>query len=394
MKKVLLMILLIIIVASASGGGVWYWQKGILEKEKTKLTNEINDLQKRETQGGTNQTAQKNGNPVIIYAQEIKTTDSGSRLWQTVRILRKIGNTEPETLAEVGKVGEYPLDYVLSQDKKFLLINLESKLQTLDLTTKELKDLSFAPKKRIDSALYSSDGKQIFIWDDNPSNTDKSYYAHLFTISSSKDQILKQGNLDNPSFGILSWRDDNKIILAQKAGESAIPYYFDLDTNQLVKNSGNYDYIFSTLSVDGKEAAVVKGAVGDACNAFSGSTPGSYNIIEPISGNIVGVIDGLGDAVAGVNISPDGKEVIYQTNKPRNDNTDCNKAAEPNYFKVTIGTGQPVGINNPSDVLKSWGIDYVGATITTNSSTQSILLNGQQLITSDKELRIVAQFYQ
>src|SRR3989344_2602074 len=117
-----------------------------------------------------------------------------SRLWPTEKILRKVGGATPETLAEVGKVGEYPNNYKLNPDKKFLLINLGSKLQILDLTTKELKDL-FIPKGVVGSMSYSPDGTQLFIWDDKylPQDGNNRYYIHRFTISSRKDEILKQG---------------------------------------------------------------------------------------------------------------------------------------------------------------------------------------------------------
>jgi hypothetical protein len=53
MKKILLMILLVIVVAGVSGGGVYYWQKGMLDKEKTNLEKELSDLQKQVVQKQT-----------------------------------------------------------------------------------------------------------------------------------------------------------------------------------------------------------------------------------------------------------------------------------------------------------------------------------------------------
>lgn len=331
--------------------------------------------------------------PVIMYYQYIKTIGDSPEKWPIVKILQKIGNMEPEYLADVGGVGEYPDNFQLSPDKKFLLINLRSKLQILNLTTKELKDL-FTPKRQVSSVSYSPDGKQLLIWDQKygPIDGNNSYYVHLFTFASKKDQILTQGTNISSFFGT-KWRDDNKIILEEAHGEFSTPYYFDLTNNQISKTPGNFNS--GLLSPSGKVMAVVKESVHDVCNDFSESASSVYNIINPVSGKILGTIGGSGNSVSVLAFSPDDEYALYVAEKPWANRDDCNKKIEKSYYKVRIASGQSTKSLNYSDILKSWNKDYIGATqnYNPNKSTWSVNINDQAIITSDKEFFIIGEFY-
>jgi hypothetical protein len=332
--------------------------------------------------------------PVVIYTEQIKTTSSESRAWPTVKILWKIGNAQPDTLAEVGKIGEYPNSYQLSPDKKSLLINLESKLQILDLTTKELRDL-FIPKRQVLSMTYSPDGTQLFIWDQKyaPRDGDNSYYVHRFTIANRKDEILKQGVSESPFFGS-AWREDGKVILDEAHGEFSTPHYFDLKNNQITRTPGNY--ASGLLSMSGKAMAVVKDWTDDVCNEFSGDAPNMYNIIDPVSGKNLGTVGSPNNRVSILAFSPNDTEIFYQTEKPWTNREDCNKTAEKSYLKALIGTNQVVLINNPAELLRSWNRNYVGATTSYDYKNRSwsILINDKAFITSNSELLIAGEYYQ
>ena len=389
-KPKIVVAVLSVVIILIIGTGFYLWQKSSTEINETPSTSVLpNQNNPTETSPVTQSTT-----PVIIYAQQIKTTDNESRSWPTIKILRKIGNTEPETLAEVGKVGEYPNSYQLSPDKKFLLINLESKLQILDLATKELKDL-FIPKRQVLSSSYSPDKTQLFIWDQKyaPLDGDNSYYVHRFKISSRKDEILKQGISESPFFGKI-WREDDKVVLSEAHGDSSTPHYFDLANNQIVKTTG--DYNSGLLSESGKAMAVVKDWTGDLCNDFSGDAASTYNIIDPVSGKILGTIGLSNNRVAILAFSPNDTEAFYQAEKPWTSREDCSKTAEKTYFKVQIDTNQATQINNPAELLASWNKNYVGATTNYDyeKRTWSILVNGQLVVTSSAELDIAGQYYQ
>lgn len=392
MKKIVAISLMLIMLVFLTGCNLQYLSQ-TQSNNQASVTQQLNTTNSQIVSPTAETPIAEHGS-VIIYSQQVKTTDNGSRLWSTVKIMRKIGNSEPETLAEVGGVDEYPNNYQLSPDNKFLLINLESKLQILDLTTKELKDL-FTPKRQVLSVSYSPDGKKLFIWDQKYGSIDgnNNYYVHLFTIASQQDQILKQGTNISPFFGTI-WRDDNKVILNEAHGEFFTLNYFNLTNNQILKTPGNF--ASGLLSQSGKVMAVVKNAVDDVCNDFSGSASSVFNVVDPVSGKILGTIGGSGNRVSVLAFSPDDKEALYEAEKPWTNRDDCDKKTEEkSYYKVQVATGQFTKLSNSSDVLKSWNKNYVGATIKydPNKSIWSIAINDQTITTSDKELNIAGQFY-
>lgn len=289
---------------------------------------------------------------VEIVAREVGAVDANDRRWPIERILRRVGHRAEETLAEVGRVGEYPIAYFLSPDKKFLLINLESKLQILNLETKELKDL-FIPKQQVMTAVFSPDGKELLIWDQKyaPADGDYRYFIHRFTISTGEDRVLKEGTSENP-FVLGAWRHDGKVILREGHPESSVPYSFDLATRELVKTPGEWEAGF--LSASGRAMAVVKDIMEDACNDYTGEAPTAYHIIEPVSGKILGGVGVAGHRVSVLSFSPDDEEILYQAQKPWTRPQDCDKKATLNYYRAQIRTGQATPLTDPKLILKNW----------------------------------------
>lgn len=387
--KIIIGALIVLLVGTIGVAGYYIFQNKSISQTKQPIpTNNQNAFQTTETP-----KPQVEHLPVVIYTERIKTTDDNSRSWPTVKIMRKVGDAEPEVLAEIGKVGEYPNSFQLSPDKKFLLVNLESKLQILNLETKELRDL-FTPKRQVLSVSYSPDAKQLFIWDQKYASRDedRSYYVHLLTLENQQDQIVKQGNSVRPFFGSV-WRNDDKVLLSEAHGEFSRPWYYNLTNNQLSETPGSF--ASGLVSESGKVMAVVKDRTDDICNDFSGDAPSVYNVIDPVSGDILGTIGSSGNRVSVLAFSPDDNEALYVTEKPWTNQDDCNKDPEKNYFKAQISSGQATKLSNVADVLESWNVNYVGATVEYDydKSIWSILINNQQIITSDKELRLVAQFY-
>lgn len=391
----------VLLAALAVGGIFWMENRNSVISDQSSVIDDQNSdkeeekIQQASEDGvvSSTETGRKH-EPVIIYSEEIKTTEDNSRSWPTVHIYRKIGSQQPEMLAEVGKVGEFPNDYSLSSDEKNLLINLESKLQILNLKTKELSDL-FVPRKSILGFTFSPDDKKLFIWDQKYASHDKDYFVHILDLETKSSKIISQGkNSLNPLFpGV--WRDDNKVTLAEAFGEFSIQHYFDLSNNKISKAPKILQA--GPLSRDGKIMISSNGSlVEDVCNGFSGSGPSSYDVIDPINGKIFGKVGVEGMIVGIFNISPNNDAVILAAHKPWVNAEDCEKEIVDYFYLANISTGRTEKILNLSEILNSWGVEHVGAKYDydkQDASLRSILLDGELLVGPSKDLRIISQFY-
>ena len=355
------------ILVVAAGLGFWWWRN-------------------------TPALPQPAGTMILVYTQKIKETATDARFWPTVQILRKVGTAEPEILAEVGKVGEYPISMELSPDKKSLLINLESKLQILDLATKQLKDL-FIPKQQVVSFTYSPDKTQLFIWDQAFPAQDENdnYYAHRLTLATGQDEILTQGQSESSFYGSL-WREDDKIIMGEARGEISALYFFDLSNNRLIKTPG--DYNLELFSESGKAMTSINEIIENICNDFSLSQPSGYEIIDPVSGNVLDTISAAKRGVSVLAFSPDDSQILYQTEKPHTKQEDCDKTLDELFFIKTIGVDQAAPISDPIGILTQWDQSPDRATWQYNDQTRiwSILLDGQPVVTSTARLELMGQY--
>lgn len=331
--------------------------------------------------------------PVLLYAKQLYKTSDGGRAYPTVQILRKIGNNESEVLAQVGKVGEYPYYHSMSPDNKFLLINLESKLQILDLETKELEDL-FIPKKQVASVSYSPDGTEIFIVDQKYGTSDKEYHVYILDLASREYELLKTGEAEDYLFGKI-WRDDNVVTMKAARGGYAPMYFFDIANNDL--QSLGLNYSIGVASLDGHVMAVRQEDVPNICNEHSGAAISLYYVIDPVSGFPHGSSigrEGYHNEVMA--FSPDRKEVMYYSRKPWTDREDCDKEAERKYYIQEIGTSNIEEIDNPTEIKNSWGYDDIGASLQYDYEERSwtILMGEEPLIKSGGNLDIIGQFFE
>lgn len=337
-------------------------------------------------------SAKGKATPVIIFSKQISTIESGSRGWAVVRIMRKTGDAAPEVLAEVGSVGEYPGGYQISPDKKYLLINLESKIKILNLTNKELKDL-FVPIRQVLGMSYSPDGSQLLIWDQKYVPLDKvnSYYVHKFTIVTRNDEVLHDGISEGPFFGD-AWRHDGKVILLMPQGHSSTAYYFDLDTKKIVKSPVTENP--GLLSKSGRVMAVVTGHTSDICNEMTGFSPAVYSFVDPVSGNSTGTISSKQSRVSVLAFSSDEKEVFYQSIKIPARSEEC-ETAERKYFRARIGTNEIYEINNPLALPLGWNNNYLGAVIHFDWKKRiwSLLVGDQPIFRSNSALQVIAEYY-
>ncbi|HHX58794.1 MAG TPA: hypothetical protein GX706_03440 [Candidatus Moranbacteria bacterium] len=334
--------------------------------------------------------------PVIIYVTQISEQepggiDSGS----VMRIFRKTGAEDPEALADVGGVGEYPSDFLMSPDNRFVLINLVSKLQVLDIATKKLTDV-FVPKREVCSVIFSPDGKQLMIWDQKNAfggDDDKSR-VHIFDLTTRTGRIIREGDDEKP-LNLLSWRSDGKVVAEEVKGSVSRLWFIDAKSGHMTKTPVNDE--IGPISSDGMLMAVVKSKVTDICDGVFGESPGAYKIINPVSGEVSGVIDGKGESIFVIAFSPDGSEVLYRVAKPWDKESLCNQTQKWRYYKANLTSGDTVALDNKSETLKSWNRDYVGAEVVYrkygSDGPNKIILGDETIETTNSWCDVIGEYY-
>lgn len=329
---------------------------------------------------------------IVIYSKEVSEQVTSSRGWPTVSIFRKVNDQAPELLATVGKVGEYPIDFVITPDKKYLLINLESKLQILDLANKELKDLIIA-KEQIEALAFSPDKTQLFIWDQKYAGASQ-YYARIYDFKTQKEKTVGEGQY-NGSFIRGNWRDDNKVILALAQGEYSGAWYYDLSSNKLFPTPEKLEYGF--LSDNAKMMAVTNSSVNNICNEMSGSAVSTYRIVEPITGQEYAKVGDSTKASYILAFSPDNKQILYSAESTAKTREDCDKKQPVSYFIFDITTKSFKPTSDYQNVLgewkqvNNWIIEYEASGY---PKVKNVKLNGKILASFNGEAVQVITVYQ
>lgn len=381
-KKLSTIIIVVITFVLVVGVVIWF---ALIQqaKEDSAITNPQSktDLTKNESQTSLQpEIVNLPAGNTVIYSKQISQQEANGRYWPTESILRKVNDQTPELLATVGKVGEYPIDFVLTPDKKFLLINLESKLQILDLANKELKDLIIA-KEQILALAFSPDKTQLFIWDQKFYGL-KQYYVRIYDLNTKTEKTAVPGQYEGEFRGVFNratWRDDNKILLAESWGEYAKAWYYDLNLNKLVLTPGELQYGF--VSNDAKLMAIPNSSVNDICDERSGSTVSTYRIVEPITGQEYAKVGDSTKASFVLAFSPDNKQILYstaltvKTGKDGLYSKDCEKEQPVSYFIYDIATASFKPTNNYQDIMAKWKQDNNWVVEYNPSSTYPEVIN-------------------
>jgi hypothetical protein len=346
-------------------------------------------------EGQTLSPAQQPKGEILLYAKTVTYTDTNNRRWLTETIFRRVNDGQPESLATVGKVGEYPDGFELTPDKKFLLINLESKLQILDLATKELKDLVIA-KEQIRTFAFSPDRTQLFIWDQKYIGSGN-YYVHIYDFATKADRIVAEGKLE----GVLSsgfwnsrWRDDGKVILFM-ADVAPQTWYYDLQSKKFVKVTGPFQH--AVLSEDGELMAMDDGDIGDICNEYSASAISTYKIIDSVTGEEIGKVGDSKKNSSVIAFSSNNQEVLYSTQLTAARREDCDKEQQESYFLYNLSQKTIAPVTNLALLLEQWGQYSKGAKISYDKSgsakVQKISIGDKILAYFDnEEIQFIAAY--
>ncbi len=371
----LLMLVILALTALISGGLVYLW-----EEQKHGAPVVVHPVSTV-----TSTPIKKLSDSVLLYSEEISSTSSGDRNYPTIRIMKHVGAAPAEELVRVGKVGEYPMNFLVSPDKNTLAINLETKVQLLDLETKKLTNL-VSGASSVQGLVFSPDGKKLLFVD----------RATIKTATLSTKSIDSITTVDTDiSLFPLFWRSDDVVFFERGLGEIGEGKYLDLKTKKLVDAPGKMEY--RAFNASGSVAAVVKNTSKDVCNEFFGSTPSEYSIVDPVTGQESWSFGRTGERVYPLGIFSDGTRVLFASEKIPAKYGDCSTVAGRTYYVFSKDeeqgeSGDPIGL------AREWDLHQVGVTYNVTAKKSEIIVdlgNGatEDLAAGSKTVRVIDQFY-
>jgi hypothetical protein len=344
------------------------------------------------------------GVPTIIYSERTKTINTNERQWQTVTIYRKIGSQMPEALASVGGVGEMPGRYRLSPNKRYLSISLETKLDILDLQTKQLRTI-FTPTQALNGAgAFSPDSSKLAVVDGSvyhyANNQQDKSILNSIDIATGKDTVLKTEEsllYDD----VQEWRPDGTLIVAlslpKGSGGDDLSYFNPADSS--IHEIGTYTgespgYLIG----NGMRIALPSpDAASPTCDVF---LTDFYAITDPVSKKAYGTVGVKSTAVDILGLSPDRTQVLLKVRSDSSHVLCGTLSATSEYYTQSISGGAPVRVSDLSKLTSSWNIE-VSPFIETkslpmssdNRFPDSIVFAGKEIIRSSDEAQVIAAYY-
>lgn len=335
--------------------------------------------------------------PVAYYAASTGSELSENRSWPTIAVYAKMLGKEATLLAEnVGKVGEFPLSFLVTPDKKRILLNLESKLSILDVETRELRDL-FTPRKQVLGMAFSADEQRFMIWDQKYADQeDTAFFIHELNLDTGEAKTLYEGDTQGSIYIPAKLRDDNILLLLQSFGEASAPWFLDLNTKTMEQVPGHEEpQTFIGFSDHGKYLIVPDQMLDDECNLLFGAAPKSFSVVNPLTGERAGGFGKEGRHVISIAFSPDDEEVLFASFLPIENEKDCGQAAPPEgYYRMPVsGEGEPALVEDYQSLLAEWGSKQAGFDYNLLNDGGSILTyNGEEVLQLDEEMRLIGAF--
>ena len=311
---------------------------------------------------------------VKIYTEQVQVDESGDN-WD-IKILRTINDSNPELLTTIKIRGLYGGDYLPysitpSSDKKNLLIQYYSsgviKLQLLDITTKEIQDISFIKEEQggIGGGIFSFDGKQVFFLKSSGQgkNEQLTYDFNIFNISDKKNTIIKTIKTSSLVLDPI-WLPDNKILLTYSVNTNKEKpeykfYTINLTDKKIIPfghnkliNDSRYSSLFNSDNTLFTKPKTFTTKEFENCYGVKREAPSSLGIVETISGKEIALFKGdPEEPVLPIQFSPDNKEILYRLG--------CNITTDnTKYYLRSIYDDKPRQEVNLNDIIREWDIIF------------------------------------
>lgn len=304
-----------------------------------------------------------------------------------------------EVLAEVRETKEeIPADFKLSPKGNFLVIRFNTgKLQLLDVTTKEIKDILLPAT--VSDVGFSSDGKELLLLEQQyvGDTDDLEVVAYRFDIATQVVRNIHRTIVPKKkplSYIALQWRRDEKVLLLlQPNGHDGTPAYFDLVTGELKETLPRAAAGYFTVSNSGESVAIADLEQLDSCNDFGNFSAGQYTIYDPISGAVKGYV-GDSQKINGISgFSPDDREIVHFTEEPRMSEFVCGDIAPRTYFLTNLTQRRTQTVSNPVEILRQWNIVAVELYVDEQTQEHVIAFGGKPILSSKESLELIAAYY-
>ena len=299
---------------------------------------------------------------VTLYWVEEYQTSERERSWPTKSVWIKKGAAAPEHLATVGKVGEYPARFLLSPDHKYIAIDLDHRIDLLEIATNKVQQLITLPN-HVAGLTFAQDSSTLWVSEAGIyGQGDRAIYKiHSVDLATGQDTVRATGNNADikGDLALYKVRDDGTVFyhtLTYTEGGPP-PGALNLATGERrVVNGGYY------MSMDGTRALEpLENTPDTGCSEFGPSVARiRMKVVEPVTRQEFGTVGIANKAFLFIAFSPDAKEVLYATAPVP---IDCSYQPADAYYRQAVTGEQPQKVTDPIALLKTWqspqfGMDF------------------------------------
>lgn len=344
--------------------------------------------------------------PVLIYSEQTSFIHGEGRSFPVLDIYKKVGDNPPTKITTIGANNEYAAGFAVSPDKKLLVINLESKLVVIDLSSGD-EILSYTPESKIGSNIaFSPDSKQIAYVDGDLYDTNVTSRT-LNTIDvDTKNVTILYNDTEQKFSDVLAWRTDNNLLLHLAIGKGCTTgneYSFNVATKTLTLlpydtwGLWTKDNIY-LAKYSSTTSPVACSNYGEMCGYDLKTT---FDVIDPVTNKKLGFFGDVNSVSTPIAFSSDGKSILYKSKQlPKTENECAYSYVDSADIETTVYSVKDLSTNtvkiitDVQQVLKDWHAHTVYAYINYKDSSYGINIGEKTLVTSSEtQKHIIDQYY-
>jgi hypothetical protein len=321
-----------------------------------------------QTPGNVSESELSDSNVVIYSVEDSKIRGEG-RSYPVLSLYKKYGGANSIKFATVGAVGEYPIQFAVSPNKKKVAVNLESKLILIDVGSGE-KETIYTPKFVVGGRIaFSPDSSKVAFVDGN-------YYVEtenvtLYTYDLIQKKLIEQITSQDLTFiDVDNWRTDNILLVsvtAPKGCAQANYKLFDLNNKSFTSlptisfASRSIDGQYVIQSVDKIRPPVCEdSAQENMCSEIVYYFTRKMSVSDPVKNVSLGNFGDGSQAVGFIALSPKADQVLYAISPMPTITEQCDSNLRNTTYEIkNLKTGLIEPVSDLSQQLQLWGITLI-----------------------------------